>query len=95
MKAVSHKGHLGCIEILKAKAAIMFDRFCMDKARQEVESQEEEEEEREKATMKEEVTVDYCLCYFTVRLMEGRKCAQTDRQSLVQVKVFYIKRTLI
>lgn len=39
MKAVDHKGHLGCIEILKAKAAIMFDRFCMNKAQQEVESQ--------------------------------------------------------
>lgn len=89
---MSHKGHLGCIEILKAKAAIMFDRFCMNKARQEVESQEEEEGEgRGKATMKEDVTVDYCLCYFTVRLMEGRKCAQTDRQSLVQVKVFTLK----
>lgn len=39
MKAVGYKGHIGCIEILKAKAAIMFDRFCMNKAQQEVESQ--------------------------------------------------------
>lgn len=39
MKAVGYKGHLGCIEILKAKAAIMFDRFYMNKAQQEVESQ--------------------------------------------------------
>lgn len=39
MKAVGNKGHLGCIEILKAEAAIMSDRFCMNKAQQEVESQ--------------------------------------------------------
>lgn len=39
MKAVGYKGHLGCIEILKAKAAIMFDRVCMNKAQEEVESQ--------------------------------------------------------
>lgn len=49
MKAVSSKGHLGCIEILKAKAAIMCDRVCMKKAQQEVES---EEEGREEATTK-------------------------------------------
>ena len=30
----THKGHLGCIEMLKAKAAIMFDRFCTSKAQQ-------------------------------------------------------------
>lgn len=55
MKAVGYKGHLGCIEILKAKAAIMFNRFCMNKAQQEVESQRGEggRGEREKATMKE------------------------------------------
>lgn len=51
MKAVSYKGHLGCIEILKAKAAIMFNKVCMNKAQQEVESREEER--KEKATMKE------------------------------------------
>lgn len=33
------KGHLGCIEILKAKAAIMSDRLCVTKAQQEMESQ--------------------------------------------------------
>lgn len=33
----------------------MFDRFCMNKAQQEVESHR-----REKATMKEQITVDYC-----------------------------------
>lgn len=48
MKAVGYKGHLGCIEILKAKAAIMFDRFCMDKAQ--TGSRITEEERREKAT---------------------------------------------
>lgn len=30
-KAVGYKGRLGCIEILKAKAAIAFDRFCTNK----------------------------------------------------------------
>lgn len=48
MKAVGYKGHLGCIEILKAKAAIMFDRFCMNKAQQEVESQREGEGNNER-----------------------------------------------
>lgn len=39
MKAVGYKGrHKGCIEILKAKAAIMFG-FCMNKAQREEESQ--------------------------------------------------------
>lgn len=46
MKAVGNKGHLGCIEILKAKAAIMSDRFCMNKAQQEVESQRKSGGER-------------------------------------------------
>lgn len=48
MKAGRYKGHLGCIELLKAKASIVFDGFCMNKAQQEVES---EEEEKEKATL--------------------------------------------
>lgn len=35
VRAVGHKGHVGCIEILKAKAAIMSDRVCKNKAQQE------------------------------------------------------------
>lgn len=62
MKAVGYKGrHKGCIEILKAKAAIVFG-FCMNKARREEESQRKR---RGKATMKGSVTVDYCLVIFT------------------------------
>lgn len=58
-KAVGYKGHLVCIEILKAKAAIMFDRFCRNKAQQEVESQ------RKNATMKVYFTVYYCLLFYS------------------------------
>lgn len=32
MDAMGYKGHLDCIEMLKAKAAIVSDRSCMDKA---------------------------------------------------------------
>ena len=65
MKAVSQKGHLGCIEILKAKAAITLDRFCMNKAQQEEESQRKRGGGGE-GNNEREVTVDYCLWYFTV-----------------------------
>lgn len=39
VRAVGYKGQLGCIEILKAKAAIMSDKVCMNKAQEEEDGQ--------------------------------------------------------
>lgn len=66
MKAVDYKGLLGCIEILKAKAAIMFDRFYMNKAQQEVESQRKRGRKRQQWKNKLQYII---ACYFTVRLI--------------------------
>lgn len=46
-KAVGYKGRLGCIEILKAKAAIASDRFRVNKVQQGAEWRSDEEEEEE------------------------------------------------
>lgn len=51
----------------------MFDRFCMNKAQQEVESQRKREDKRQQL---EDNSVQYIIARdFTVRLIEGRKCA--------------------
>lgn len=49
----------------------MFDRFCMNKAQQEVESQRKREDKRQQL---EDNSVQYIVARdFTVRLIEGRK----------------------
>lgn len=75
MKAVGYKGRLGCIEILKAKAAIMFDRFCMNKAQQEVESQRKRGRKRQQWKNK----LQYIIAPVILQLMiEGRRWADTE-----------------
>lgn len=79
MKAVGYKGRLGCIEILKAKAAIMFDRFCMNKAQQEVESQRKRGRKRQQWKNK----LQYIIAPVILQLMiEGRRWA--DRVPLTE-----------
>lgn len=87
MKAVGYKGHLGCIEILKAKAAIMFDRFCVNKAQQEVESQKKRGGKRQQWKKLQYIIA----CYFTVKT-GGRTKMCSDRQFPFKLKsVFTLK----
>lgn len=68
------KGRLGCIEILKAKAAIVFHRFCMNKA------QEEEEAQRKEKGSNERISYSRLLpLLFYSHTDGGGGSAQTDR----------------
>lgn len=79
MKAVGYKGHLGCIEILKAKAAIMSDRFCMNKA------QRGGEPQRKRGGTRQQSRISYSILLpvYTMKVSETNKLKSCYTKNLI------------